>query len=113
MLDAEWLTALANKLKPESHTAALNWLDARLNLHLLLELMDKSTSCTTDLVKAIKSYTHMDPSPMQEIDVHEGIESTLTMLGYKLKNVQVVRAYDHSAPRILAYGSELKQVWTN
>ncbi len=28
---------------------------------------------------------------MQEIDIHEGIESTLTMLGHKLKNVTVVR----------------------
>jgi signal transduction histidine kinase len=50
---------------------------------------------------------------MQEIDVHDGIESTLTMLGYKLKNVTVLRAFDRSAPRILAYGSELNQVWTN
>jgi signal transduction histidine kinase len=50
---------------------------------------------------------------MQEVDVHEGIESTLTMLGYKLKNMQVIRAYDRAAPRIMAYGSELNQVWTN
>ena len=50
---------------------------------------------------------------MQVIDVHEGIESTLTMLGYKLKQVRVVRAFDRSAPRIMAYGSELNQVWTN
>ncbi len=50
---------------------------------------------------------------MQEIDIHEGIESTLTMLGHKLKNVTVVRAFDRSVPRIMAYGSELNQVWTN
>src|SRR5436190_21409782 len=55
----------------------------------------------------------MDESPIQEIDVNVGIENTLTMLGYKLKNVQVVRAFDRSAPRIMAYGSELNQVWTN
>jgi signal transduction histidine kinase len=55
----------------------------------------------------------MDESPMQEIDVHEGIENTLIMLGHKLKNVKVVRSFDRSAPRILAYGSELNQVWTN
>jgi signal transduction histidine kinase len=66
-----------------------------------------------DLVKAVKSYTYMDQSPMQEIDVHEGIESTLIMLGHKLKNVEVNRGYDRSAPRIMAYGSELNQVWTN
>jgi signal transduction histidine kinase len=55
----------------------------------------------------------MDQSPMQEVDIHEGLESTLTMLGHKLKNVTLVRAYDRSTPRIMAYGSELNQVWTN
>jgi signal transduction histidine kinase len=112
-LDADWLEALMEKLPANSHTAGLNWLDARLTLQSLLKLVDQSTGRVAELVKAIKSYTHMDESPMQEIDVHEGIESTLTMLGYKLKNVQVVRAYDRSAPRIMAYGSELNQVWTN
>jgi signal transduction histidine kinase len=55
----------------------------------------------------------MDQSPMQEVEIHEGIESTLTMLGHKLKNVTLVRAFDRSVPRIMAYGSELNQVWTN
>ncbi|HVY70400.1 MAG TPA: ATP-binding protein, partial [Verrucomicrobiae bacterium] len=66
-----------------------------------------------ELVKAVKSYTYMDQSPMQEVDIHEGIESTLTMLGHKLKNVTLVRSFDRSVPRIPAYGSELNQVWTN
>ena len=50
---------------------------------------------------------------MQEIDIHEGLESTLTMLSHKLKNVTVIRAFDRSVPRITAYGGELNQVWTN
>jgi signal transduction histidine kinase len=112
-LTDDWLSALTAKLAPNSRAAALNWLDSRLTLHSLLKVVEQSTSRVSDLVKAIKSYTHMDESPMQEIDVHEGIESTLTMLGYKLKNVQVFRAYDRSAPRIPAYGGELNQVWTN
>jgi signal transduction histidine kinase len=112
-LDADWLSALTKQLSPNSHIAALNWLDARLNLHSLLKLVDQSTGRVADLVKAIKSYTHMDQSPMQEINIHEGIENTLTMLGYKLKNVEVVRAFDLSVPRIMAYGGELNQVWTN
>jgi signal transduction histidine kinase len=61
----------------------------------------------------MKAYSYMGQSPMQEVDIHEGIESTLTMLGHKLKNVTLVRAFDHSIPRIMAYGSELNQVWTN
>jgi signal transduction histidine kinase len=55
----------------------------------------------------------MDQAPMQEIDIHEGLESTLTMLRHKLKNVTVMRAFDRSLPRITAYGGELNQVWTN
>jgi signal transduction histidine kinase len=47
------------------------------------------------------------------VDIHEGIESTLTMLGHKLKNVTLIRAFDRSVPRIMACGSELNQVWTN
>jgi signal transduction histidine kinase len=112
-LDSDWLSALLNALAPASHAAALDWLDARLNLHSQLKLVDQSTGRVADLVKAIKSYTHMDQSPMHEIDVHEGLESTLTMLGYKLKHVELVRAFDRSAPRIMAYGGELNQVWTN
>jgi len=112
-LDAEGLTALTEVIGANARTPALNWLDARLSLHSLLKLVEQSTGRVAELVKAIKSYTHMDQSPMQEIDVHEGLESTLIMLGHKLKNVSVVRAYDRSAPRIMAYGGELNQVWTN
>jgi signal transduction histidine kinase len=112
-LDTAWLAALTDKLDAASHVPALNWLDARLNLQLLLKLVDQSTGRVAELVKAVKSYTYMDQSPMQEVDVHEGIESTLTMLGHKLKNVTVVRTFDRSAPRIMAYGGELNQVWTN
>ena len=50
---------------------------------------------------------------MQEVDIHEGLESTLTMLGHKMKNVTVTRAFDLSLPRIMAHGGELNQVWTN
>ena len=72
--------------------------------------MDQSTRRVAELVKAVKSYTYMDQSPMQELDGHEGLESTLTMLGHKLKNVTLVRAFDRSAPRILAHGGELNQL---
>jgi signal transduction histidine kinase len=112
-LDPAWLTSLAGRLTPRSHEAAFGWLEARLNLQSLLKLVCQSTDRVAELVKAVKSYTYMDQSPLQEIDVHEGLESTLTMLGHKLKNVTLVRAFDRSAPRIMAYGSELNQVWTN
>jgi signal transduction histidine kinase len=112
-VDISWLEELAGKLPAESHADALNWLESRLNLKLLLTQIEQSTGRIAELVKAVKSYSYLGQSPMQEIDIHEGIESTLTMLGHKLKNVTLNRAFDRSIPRLPAYGSELNQVWTN
>jgi signal transduction histidine kinase len=112
-LDSVWLAKLTDKLPPASRADALGWLEARLNLKSLVSQVDQSTARIAELVKAVKSYSYMDQSPMQEVDIHEGIESTLTMLGHKLRNVTLVRAFDRSVPRIMAYGSELNQVWTN
>jgi len=112
-LDSAWLADLTDKLPPMSQVDALCWLEARLNLKSLVSQVDQSTARIAGLVKAVKSYSYMDQSPMQEVDIHEGIESTLTMLGHKLKQVTLVRAFDRSVPRIMAYGSELNQVWTN
>ena len=112
-LDGQELMVLAAKLPGEALRFAFGWLEARLSLNSLLNEVDGSTTRIAELVKAVKSYSHMDKSPMQEVDVHEGIESTLTMLGHKLKNVSVTRKFDRAVPRIMAYGGELNQVWTN
>lgn len=56
----------------------------------------------------------MDRAAMQETDVHQGLESTLTILGHQLKRgVRVVRDYDKELPLICAYGGDLNQIWTN
>jgi len=112
-IGSEELVALACKLPPESLTPAFGWLAATLSLEALLKEIDGSTTRIAELVKAVKSYSYMDKSPMAEIDIHEGIESTLLMLGHKLKNVTVTRKFDRAIPRIMAYGGELNQVWTN
>jgi hypothetical protein len=57
----------------------------------------------------------MDRAPLQEIDVHDGLENTLTILSYKLKSadIDLIREYDEGLPPVKAYGSKLNQVWTN
>lgn len=112
-LDITQLAEIADCVPSTSQADALGWLEARLNLKSLVGRVEQSTTRIAELVKAVKSYSYMDQSPMQEIDIHEGIESTLTILGYKLKDATVIRSFDRSIPRITAYGSELNQVWTN
>jgi signal transduction histidine kinase len=76
--------------------------------------IEASTGRISELVRAIKEYTYMDQAPEQEVDVHHGIESTLTMLKFRLKRgVEVKREFDLTLPRVFARGSELNQVWTN
>jgi signal transduction histidine kinase len=73
-----------------------------------------STGRISELVRAVKEYTYMDQAPEQEVDVHRGIESTLTILHFRLKHgVEVKREFDSHLPRVCARGSELNQVWTN
>ncbi len=112
-VDVPWLENVIKKLPAESGPAAIQWIEARVHLKMLLKQVETSTSRVSELVKAVKSYTHMDQAPMQEIDIHEGIESTLTMLGHKLKGVSLRRAFDRSIPKLAAYPGELNQVWTN
>jgi signal transduction histidine kinase len=80
----------------------------------LLEEIGEASGRISALIGAAKQYSQMDRSPLQQVDVHDGLESTLTMLKHKLETgIEVVRDYDRSLPKLPAYAGELNQVWTN
>lgn len=114
-LDYMHLDNIRKNLPTGSLPDVLSWLNARFSSEFLLDEIEQSTVRISELVKAIKAYSYMDQAPIQEIDVHEGLENTLTILGHKLKSnsIIVTREYDRTLPFISAYGSELNQVWTN
>ncbi|GAB1543936.1 ATP-binding protein [Scytonema sp. NUACC21] len=114
-LDIEWLENVRNNVGNLLLDNVLHWICVSLQEMGLLNEIDHCTARISTLVEAVKDYSYMDRAPLQEIDVHDGIESTLTILNHKLKQSQVVltRDYDCEVPLIQAYGSELNQVWTN
>jgi signal transduction histidine kinase len=113
-LDAAWLQRMTSDVEPRSIDAMFGWLAASVGVYTLVAEIESSTARLTDLVKAVRSYTYMDQAEEQEIDIHSGIDNTLTMLHHKLKHgVEVRRKYDRTLPRITAYAGELNQVWTN
>jgi signal transduction histidine kinase len=80
----------------------------------LLGEAKQSTRRITELVAAVRSYSQLDRAAVQQVDVTEGLDSTLVMLGHRLRDgVTVVREYGLGVPRIEAYAGELNQVWTN
>ena len=113
-LGTERLERLGEDLGDDRTLAgALQWLGATLDLLGLAEEVGRSTARISELVGAIKEHTYMDRGSYSETDVREGLESTLTMLGHKLRGVTVERGYDDALPKIWANGGELNQVWAN
>jgi signal transduction histidine kinase len=93
----------------------LGWLAAEITGDELLREIEGGSARISELVKAIKTYTHMDKAASKEVDVNAGLNSTLIMLGHKLKkgNVEVVRDYEKGLPPVCGHAGELNQVWTN
>ncbi len=74
----------------------------------------QGSSRISEIVRALKSYSYLGQAPILEVDLHEGLDNTLVILRSKLKaGVAVHREYAPDLPHIMAYGSELNQVWTN
>ena len=92
---------------------ALEWLGATLHLTQLADEVGQSAGRISKLVVAMKEYTQMDRAAHVETAVQEGLETTLTILGHRLKGAFVHREYKEDLPRIWANAGELNQVWTN
>ena len=113
-LDAEWLEqmrASAGSATP----AALRSVAASLSAQRLVSDLRESTERMSSLIGAVKAYAYMDRGGIVEADIHEGLETTLKVMGHKLKNteIKIEREYDRTLPPLTIYGSELNQVWTN
>ena len=113
-LDEDWLDRVAVLAGPAT-PIALRWVAATLTAGRLAAELEQSTERMTDLVGAVKSYAYMDRGGVVEVDVHEGLDTTLAVLKHKLKHTQVKvkRDYDRDLPKLTVRGSELNQVWTN
>jgi signal transduction histidine kinase len=110
----EVLESLFESLGADTARAALVRIAASVEIATLLNEIESSTSRISDLVRAIKEYTYMDQSPLQNVDIVKSLETTLTILNHKLKRgVTVQRDYQKIPLLVNSFGSELNQVWTN
>jgi signal transduction histidine kinase len=107
----EQLDPLAEIVDGAATTVILSQFASSLRAERMTEAMIDSTARIFDLIRAIKDYSYMDQAPIQEIDITQGLENTLSMLQSRMRNVRVLREYASNLPCISAYGSELNQVW--
>ncbi len=115
-IDTVELDKFVLHLPPESVGDVLRWVETSVAADLMLRDITAAASRISDLVSSVKSYSHMDQAPVHEpTDLHDGLDSTLTMMGYQLRNgnVTVERDYADDLPRVSAVGGQINQVWTN
>jgi PAS domain S-box-containing protein len=112
--DRSALEALAEGFSRDQLAVVIGWLTLKFEIYSLVGEISLGANRIVELVKALKTYTHMDQAPIQSVNVHEGLDNTLIILQNKLKDgVSVRKEYADDLPVIEAYASELNQVWTN
>lgn len=106
------LDELATIAPPDLLVAGIPAFATSLRVERMADTVIDSTVRIFDLISAIKDYSYMDQAPIQDVDISESIDRTVTMFQSRLQDIVVERDYDPGLPRIGAYGSELNQVWT-
>jgi len=65
------------------------------------------------IMSSLRSFARLDEAAFQEVDLHEGLESTITLLQHEMKNrIEVVRDYG-DLPRIGCNANQINQVFMN
>lgn len=89
------------------------------DLPKLLSSMEVGAERIQEIVRSLRIFSRLDESDLKFADVHDGIDSTLTILNHRLKaiagdrTVQIDRQYDASLPMIECYAGQLNQVFMN
>jgi signal transduction histidine kinase len=113
--DKEQLACARDAFEGEGFSDALNWLEALVSSVSLVCAIEESITRVSDLVMAVKKFAYEDKGSARELDVHDSLQSTLTILGHKLrlKKVSVEKRFEADPSKIQTRGSSLSQIWTN
>jgi len=111
----EELVCAKDAFETNNFSDALNWLEALVSSVSLVCAIEESISRISELVMAVKKFAYDDRSAGRELDVHDSLQSTITILNHKLrtKSISVVKRFEASPATIMTRGSALSQVWTN
>jgi len=110
------LAEIRDRVGKEPFIHVLHWLENLLSSQRILKDLGDASGRISNLVGAIKSHVHMDRTDdLHPTDIHQDIENTLTLLGFKLreKNIEIVKHFCDDLPLIPVHKGELNQVWTN
>jgi signal transduction histidine kinase len=114
-LEQQEMACAKEAFEARSFSDAINWLEALVSSVSLVCTIEESITRVSDLVMAVKKFAYDERSAAKELDVHDSLQSTLTILGHKLrlKKISIEKRFAASPSTIQTRGSSLSQVWTN
>ena len=103
----------APKEEIEALKAELGFDEAITQMRRALELIKTGASRTKSIVLQLRNFSRLDEAEMKEADIHEGLDGSLALLNYKLKDkIEVERDYGKIG-RLACYPGQLNQVFMN
>jgi len=79
----------------------------------LLARSREGTARVKKIVEDLRTFSRVDQAELQEVDLHEGIERTLSLVEPRLKDGILVERDYGDLPRIRCYAGQLNQVFMN
>jgi signal transduction histidine kinase len=85
-----------------------------------LSILEESNGVTKDaaervsrIVKSLRNFARLDEAERKKVDLHEGLDSTLTLIRHELKKgIEVVKEYG-ALPVVDCFPNQLNQVFMN
>ena len=88
------------------------------DLRQLFQSMGVGTDRIGEIVKSLRTFSRLDEAALKDVDLHEGIDSTLMILRTRLRaqdwrpEIEVVKDYGN-LPTVECYAGQLNQVFMN
>ena len=88
------------------------------DLRKLLKSMKVGAERIREIVLSLRTFSRMDEAEMKEVDIHEGLDSTLMILEHRIKAksdriaIEVIKEYGN-LPLVECYAGQLNQVFMN
>jgi signal transduction histidine kinase len=119
-LDVAWLDRMSGAdgkpVSPQVLQTAVEGLADSMEGELRLRDIRDASKRMSALLEAAKHYSQMDRGDFQQVDLHELLDSTLSMFDGRVgpgSDIELITQWDPSVPEIGCHAGDLNQVWTN
>lgn len=111
--EASVLNQATERFNERQVIAATQWIADVARAQRLLSEVRTSAGRISQIVGALKGYSHMDGAARAAVDLQRGIEDTLIILRSQLTGITVEKHFPADLPHVVGNAGELNQVWTN